>query len=120
MSEFSDLFGTRVDLTIDNDGRPWRITYDPSRWPVVHQVRTATETIPWTEVIARLADVIVEWDLTLDGEPIPVSEETLNRFPRTVINQMHQRIFLHEAGYDPDAAEGKAEADQSGQSGTPR
>ncbi|MCY4056628.1 MAG: hypothetical protein OXG44_01370 [Gammaproteobacteria bacterium] len=118
MSEFRDLFGTRVELTIDNDGRPYCIAYDPSRWPVVHQVRTASEQIPWPEIIAMLAEVLIEWDLTLDGEPVPCTEESLSRFPRSILAQMHTRIYLHEAGWDPDAK--KAEADQSGQSGTPR
>lgn len=112
MSEFQDLFGERVELEIENGGRPWRIVYDPSRWPVAHQVRAATEAMRWEEIIEKLAPVLVSWDLEIDGEPLPCNEDSLRLFPAKVLNQLHVAIFRFEAGIDPadENAAGKVEA----------
>ena len=118
MSEFADLFGTRVELAIENEGRPWRVVYDPSLWPVVHQVRVVNEAISWDEVIEILAQVLVEWDLTMDGQPMPCDEATLRRFPTSVLGQIHGRIFMEEAGIVPGADDAEGSEKKSGPAGT--
>ena len=123
MSEFRDLFSERSELSIESNGQSWRIVYDPSRWHVRWHIRSTEETVPYADVIDMLARVIVEWDLTLDGEPLPCDEESLWAFPRKVIDQLYQRVFMAEMGLvDGEAIEvpeGKEKPSRS-RSGTRR
>ena len=98
MSEFRDIFAKRAELQLENDGRPWRVVYDPSRWAVAWHVRVAEEALGYAEVIDRLARVLVEWDLEVDGDPLPCDEESLWLFPRDVIGHLYNRIFWAEMG----------------------
>ena len=114
MGEFGDIFAKRVELVIENGGQAWRVVYDPSRWPVAWHVRAAEERLSYAEVIDRLGRVLVEWDLDLDGEPLPCDEESLWLFPRDVISELYNRVFWSEMGLAPgEDGAGKAEASQS-------
>lgn len=125
MAEIRDVFAKRVDLEIKGEGESWRVVYDPSRWPVRWHVRSGSgEDVTYAEVIAVLAACVTEWDLTLDGEEIPVDEESLWNFPRGMVEDLQRRILWHEMGFDPDAVlEGKSEPEpkkKSTRRGSPR
>ena len=96
--EFRDIFGLRAEVEVANGGRPFRLVYDPDRWSVRWHVRTSQERLPFWEVIERLADVIVEWELTREGEPMAHDEEALWAMPRRVVQEMHDAIFQAELG----------------------
>lgn len=109
MAELSDLFAKRMKLEIKSRDVSWHIVYDPSRWTVHWQVRSATEDLNYDEVVATLAQCLLEWDLTRDGKALPVNEETLWSLPKEAIEHMHGRIFLAESGQIPgEEIEGKA------------
>lgn len=110
MSEFRDIFAERVELEIPNDGRPWRIVYDPSRWPVAWHVRAEETQLTYSEIVGRLAQLLLAWDLTLDGKPLPCDEEALWAMPRRAVTDVYNHIYMAEMGaIADDGAEGKAE-----------
>lgn len=111
MPEFADIFSRRAEARIEANGETLNIAYDPSKWPVRWHVRVAGETISFAEIVSWLAGSLLEWDLTLDGAPIPISEETLWEFPKDAIELLYNRIFFAEMGMEiPDPEpEGKEE-----------
>ena len=113
MGEFGDIFARRVELEVANGGQPWRVVYDPSRWPVAWHVRAAEKPLTYADVVDRLGRVLVEWDLELDGEPLPCDEESLWLFPRDALSELYNHLFWSEMGMTPgEDGAGKAEASQ--------
>lgn len=71
----------RTDLTI-------LITYNPRIWTDTYRAGRLTQI----STSQGLEDVILEWDLTRDGEPIPIEVEAIGQIPSVITNKIFYAI----------------------------
>lgn len=114
MAEIKDVFSKKVGLEIQGENASWRVVYDPSRWSVRWHVRSYEEVIEYAEIISVLSKCVLEWDLTLDGDPVPCNEETMWDLPRNMVSDLQRHIMWNEMGFNPsDVTEGKSQKGQA-------
>jgi hypothetical protein len=91
----------RVKLAFDVGGEPVELVFD------AHKL-----TPEWGELSVRegLAAVIVEWNLTENGQPFALSSENLDRLPYTVLRRLMDEMA--EAAV-PSSEEGNGSSDTS-------
>lgn len=102
--EISNLIAAKRTITVEFGGVNYKITYDPSK-------TTRKQNQIWTdkveevqkdmEAVADLLDqqfieMVVAWDLTENGEPCPITMETLATLPRPFVNVVRVAIFGDE------------------------
>lgn len=68
------------------------VTWDPSL--LTPHVRTQLESGAMAEVASAVADVVTEWDLTIDDEPVePEAVVTTNRVPELIVAQVARQVI---------------------------
>lgn len=86
--DIANLIGMRASLAITVGDEVVHVVYDPSKIDYSFVVaKTGFEGI-----FDLLAEVIVEWDLTYGGEPLPITSEGVRKLPLFVAQKINTEI----------------------------
>ncbi len=89
-----DLVVDRRTITVTFGDRSVEVTYAPGGWSIAdneRQIKGGKDARSDSEVVERL---LVEWDMTRDGEPVPPTAEGIASLPLPVVNRISWALFL--------------------------
>lgn len=110
MPDITELVADRRTITVPGEHAVLTVTYRPTAFSVaVEEMLTqAQQDTSRIAVLLRvLEDLIVEWDLTRNGKPVPVKAETLRQLPNRLLARIFRAIVEdHAAGEAGDNSRG--------------
>ncbi len=106
MAELNDIINLRIPVNFDFHGTPINIAYRPYSTEIEQRVKGdgAWESKSMNQLVAK---VLIDWDLTQQGKPLPITEESLSKLPTLL------QLYLFYAVQN-DLREGKLPSVNSG------
>jgi len=77
------LFKKVSSIDIEYEGEKFGVSYAPQKYTsrVHHEVLESQKTQDFVPLVSILTAMLVSWDLTDNGKPLPITEETLSSLP---------------------------------------
>jgi hypothetical protein len=96
-----DLQARRADVSavIEGESEPLKFAYYPHKFTNTSQTRLTTAT-GLGALVDLLAELMIEWDLQMDGEPWPLTRDNLNALGIPVLTAIAKAIVAHATGQD--------------------
>lgn len=80
MAELKDIIGMRVPVKFEWHGTEIEIAYRPYSERIEQEVKGGED---WTQetMKALVVRVVLDWNITSDGKPVPIDTDTLEQLP---------------------------------------
>ena len=91
--EIGHLVSKRKPLKIEWAGETVNIVYRPYSLSIGQEIRDALTGDDRHYLIEEMRRLLVEWDITEDGQPVPIDEESLERLPLEFLNAVSRAIL---------------------------
>lgn len=104
--ELDDLLAQRCDLTLEWRGNEFSFAYNPERYTdetraMLNKIggdSTASEEEQESYARRIMAMLLVDWDISSGGSPLPITPENVRRLPPTLLLAMVQRMLVSLRG----------------------
>lgn len=103
MPDLTELLDDRCTIAVSLDRGTLHVTYQPSAYTPALEASVAElfadERRPSAPVVALLSALVVDWDLTRQGKPVPIRPDALRQLPTRLLSRILQAIVRdHTAG----------------------
>lgn len=110
MPELSDLVADRRTVAVPGERAALTVTYRPSAFTVEFEAMLTNppDGVPRVELYLKaLEQLLVEWDLTRNGKPVPIKVDALRQLPSRLLARVITAIAQdHAAGEAGDNSPG--------------
>lgn len=95
MPDLDDLFNGRTPVTVEINGVAVRVAYNAGVFSnqFMHELEQSGTDRDLDRVVALLPRVLVEWDLTRRGKPIPITKEVLDALPIPILTAIGTAVL---------------------------
>ena len=98
-------FWNDIELKMEFNDETVTFFYDPSKYTTRWHAKSISQAVPWDELAEKLCELITKWDLTQNGEAVPIEADMLLSFPVDFLmgfyNQIQLDLFPSVGGEDP-------------------
>lgn len=92
MADLKDIIGMRVPVTFDWNGTTIALAYRPYSERIEREIKGDDE---WdADAMKRLlVRVVIDWDITSQGQPLPITEENLGELPTDLMFSLFYAVL---------------------------
>ncbi len=108
MPSLADLVGDRATLPIPFGAETITVVYRPTSYTM-----SLAERLGEVRVAEFIEQLVIEWDVTTEGEPVPLVAATLDDLVHPAVLRAVTQAIIADAGTDPGKARGGANNSRS-------
>jgi hypothetical protein len=91
--EIGHLISKRKPLVVEWEGERVNLAYRPYTLAIGQAITDALREGDRTYVVEEMERLLIEWDITEEGEPLPIDAESLGRLPLELLNAISRAIL---------------------------
>lgn len=91
--EIGHLINKRKPLAVAWQGETVNIVYRPYTLGIGQEIRDALAKGNRSYVVEEMERLLIEWDITDQGQPVPINQETLSMLPLELLNAISQAML---------------------------